>query len=38
MVEVLPGKINLYSPHVSWLSREETIIYLTTMYIKLGNT
>jgi hypothetical protein len=38
MVEVLPGKIILYSLHLSWLSREETIIYLTTMYLKLGNT
>jgi hypothetical protein len=37
MADVLPVKINLYSLHVSWLSREETITYLTTMYLKLGN-
>jgi hypothetical protein len=38
MSEVLPGKINLYSPHVSWLSGNETIIYLKMIYLKPGNT
>jgi hypothetical protein len=34
MAEVLPGKINFCSPHVSWLPREGTIIQLTTKYLK----